>query len=303
MISVIVPNYNYAPYLPKRLDSILGQTYRDIEVILLDDASTDNSVEVMQQYCTRDGRIRHLLVNERNSGCVFKQWEKGLQLAQGELIWIAESDDWAEPTLLEELVKGFEAQKDTVLAYTTSVIEDETGKLWGESKPGTTRYFGGNDYIKRYLSFTNTIANASSALFSKAAGRKAIEGCSDYRSAGDTYFWIRVCQQGKVTEIRKGLNHFMRHSGTVTSGRVMDGTTYLEERRIHDYLRQNGLMSGWRDRCIHFDHLHHILYTNFSDGEARQRVLAAWEVGRYHTPLNLLLYSFYMAFKKKNLYF
>jgi len=303
MISVIVPNYNYAAYLPKRLESILAQSYRDIEVIVLDDASSDDSVKVMQCFAAQDTRITHVVENQENSGCVFKQWEKGLQLAKGDLVWIAEADDWAEPTLLEELLKSFEAHSDLVLAYTTSVIEDETGKVWGETVRGTTRYFGGNDYIKRYLSFTNTIANASSALFSRAAGLRAIAECDTFRSAGDTYFWIKVCQQGRVAEVRKGLNHFLRHSGTVTSGSVAGGITYLEELRIHRYLQEQGLMSAVRDRWVHFDHLHHILYTNFSDGEARQHVMAAWEVGRYHTPFNLLLYRIYIFFKRRNIFF
>lgn len=96
LVSVIVPNYNHAPYLKERLDSIYQQTYQNIEVILLDDFSSDNSVEVLKQYARKYPHNTRLIVNEENSGKVFRQWNKGLSLAKGELIWIAESDDYCD---------------------------------------------------------------------------------------------------------------------------------------------------------------------------------------------------------------
>src|SRR5262245_50376289 len=102
-VTVITPNYNHARYLPQRLDSILAQTFADFELIILDDASTDNSREVIQAYAARDPRIT-AIVNPVNNGSTFKQWNLGLGRARGEYVWFAESDDYAEPTLLEALV-------------------------------------------------------------------------------------------------------------------------------------------------------------------------------------------------------
>ena len=99
-VSVIVPNYNYARYLKARIDSILNQTFQDFELILLDDCSTDNSAEVLEGYRTHP-LVAHLVVNTQNTGSPFAQWFRGIGLAQGEYIWIAESDDLAEPTFLE----------------------------------------------------------------------------------------------------------------------------------------------------------------------------------------------------------
>ena len=73
-VSVVVPNFNYARYLPQRIESVLNQTFTDFEVILLDDASTDNSVEVMRQYAETDNRISRIEVNATNSGSPFLQW-------------------------------------------------------------------------------------------------------------------------------------------------------------------------------------------------------------------------------------
>lgn len=95
-VSIIVPNYNHSKYLNQRLDSILNQTYQDFEVILLDDVSSDNSVEILQAY-SKHPKVSHLIVNEQNSGNTFKQWQKGIALAKGTFVWIAESDDFCEP--------------------------------------------------------------------------------------------------------------------------------------------------------------------------------------------------------------
>jgi glycosyltransferase involved in cell wall biosynthesis len=104
-VSVAVPNYNHARFLRQRLDTILAQTYQDFELILLDDCSTDESRTILEQYAG-DPRAR-LEFNEVNSGSTFKQWNKGVRLAQGKYVWIAESDDYSDARFLERLVSLF----------------------------------------------------------------------------------------------------------------------------------------------------------------------------------------------------
>src|SRR5215469_3489317 len=101
-ISIIVPNYNHARFLRQRIDTILAQTFQDFEVILLDDGSTDASRSILREY-TSDPRVQ-LECNDINSGSTFKQWYKGVRLAHGRYVWIAESDDYADEQLLETLV-------------------------------------------------------------------------------------------------------------------------------------------------------------------------------------------------------
>ena len=78
-VSVIVPNYNHAPYLSERLDSILGQTYNDLELLILDDASTDDSCRILTRYHSKP-RVQ-IIVNPVNSGAAFPQWNRGIHLA------------------------------------------------------------------------------------------------------------------------------------------------------------------------------------------------------------------------------
>ena len=128
LISVIVPNYNHARYLRKRLDSITYQSYSNIEIILLDDASTDDSREILADYAANDSRI-HCHYNEKNSGSPFRQWQKGIDLACGKYIWIAESDDFADLNFLETLVQKLEKNPTVGLAYCSSWQVDESDRV------------------------------------------------------------------------------------------------------------------------------------------------------------------------------
>jgi glycosyltransferase involved in cell wall biosynthesis len=103
LLAVIIPNYNHAPYLEQRIESVLKQTFQDMEVIILDDCSTDNSKNIIERYRNHP-KVSTVLYNKVNSGNTFKQWKKGIEQARGTWIWIAESDDWCEPTFLEEVL-------------------------------------------------------------------------------------------------------------------------------------------------------------------------------------------------------
>ncbi|MFM7595916.1 MAG: glycosyltransferase family 2 protein [Flavobacteriales bacterium] len=100
LVSVIIPNYNHAPFLKERIDSVLNQSYSHVEVILLDDCSSDNSREIIEEY-RRNEKVKHIVYNQKNSGNTFIQWQKGVELALGEWVWIAESDDRAHPDLFQ----------------------------------------------------------------------------------------------------------------------------------------------------------------------------------------------------------
>src|ERR1039457_6122850 len=130
-VSIVVPNYNHARYLRRRVESVLRQTFQDFEVILLDDCSPDDSRSILQEYAD-DPRIR-IEFNEVNSGSPFKQWNKGVRLAQGSYVWIAESDDYADERLLERLVAVLEKEPEAAFAYCRSWLVSADDRLDGFS--------------------------------------------------------------------------------------------------------------------------------------------------------------------------
>ena len=153
-VSVIVPNYNHASYLKQRIDSILNQTFQDFEVIILDDCSTDNSLEVLSHYKNHN-KVSHCVFNDTNSGNPFKQWDKGIQLAKGEWIWIAESDDWAEPEFLETINTHLRNCNNCGLIYTSSRLVDAEGCIRfsnSNNNDGSIKVYNGEKFIAEKLS-------------------------------------------------------------------------------------------------------------------------------------------------------
>ena len=99
-VSILVPIYNTSKYLPECLDSLLGQTLKDIEIVCINDGSTDNSPDIIREYQKRDSRVK--LVDKANSG-YGDSMNKGIEHATGEYIGICESDDFASPDMFETL--------------------------------------------------------------------------------------------------------------------------------------------------------------------------------------------------------
>lgn len=106
-VSIIIPIYNTAKYLPACLNSVLKQTHQNLEVILIDDGSTDNSSQIAQQYAKQDARIQ--IITQKNSGQSAAR-NKGLSIATGTFVSFVDSDDQVKPTFISELLSSFNEQ-------------------------------------------------------------------------------------------------------------------------------------------------------------------------------------------------
>ena len=242
-VSVIVPNYNHAPFLRQRIDSILNQTYQDFELIILDDCSTDNSKEMIEQYRNHP-KVSQVVYNTENSGSTFKQWNKGIELAQGEYIWVAESDDWCEPTLLETLVPPLEMDKNVVIGYVQSyyIVDDITIK-WVSSEASLEKIVDGHFFLKRHLLYSKPIFNASMAIFRKSVFYQIDNSYSNYKFCGDWFFWGVVATCGNVFISGKALNYFRNHAGDVSTKSYNTGLNYLEEIEVLQWFSNKRLIN------------------------------------------------------------
>ncbi|GGW48461.1 glycoside hydrolase family 99-like domain-containing protein [Alishewanella tabrizica] len=228
-VSVAVPNYNYAKYIVSRLDSIVKQTFPLYELIVLDDVSSDNSVEVITEYLQSCQIPYRLVVNEQNSGSVFKQWQKGAELAKGEYLWIAEADDLAEPKFVETLIKFF-ADPEVVLAYSQSKQIDQDGNLLANDYLAYTDDIGdywredyvisGEEEIKRALCIKNTIPNVSSVLLKRDVFCSVLVNNKDkinsFKVAGDWFIYSKVIFESKIAFCSESFNKHRRHLNSVT---------------------------------------------------------------------------------------
>jgi glycosyltransferase involved in cell wall biosynthesis len=224
LISVVIPNYNHAKYLVQRIESVLNQTYQDFEVIILDDCSSDNSREIIEQY-KEHPKVKHIIYNGQNSGSTFKQWNKGFNLAKGEWIWIAESDDKAKPDFLEKLVPNINSDPDLGIVYCESFKvneEDEITGSWRDYSLALDKYLFHKDfkmkglhYIERFLVHRNTIPNASAVLINKKC-YLAVEGVDEnIRNCSDWLLWLKILLISNVYYVAQPLNYFRYHEKSV----------------------------------------------------------------------------------------
>lgn len=120
LISVIIPIYNLSEYLSKSIESVLAQTYKNFEIIAVDDGSIDNSGELLKEYAKRDGRVKP--ISKKNGG-VSSARNLGIEKSAGEYIFFLDGDDWLEPNALEKLCES--AYKfDIIQAAYVNIYED-----------------------------------------------------------------------------------------------------------------------------------------------------------------------------------
>ena len=244
-LSIVVPNYNHEAYLAARLESIFAQTMQDFELIYLDDASTDNSQGIAESFAG-DDRMR-MFRNSENSGNPFVQWNRGVREARGEYVWIAESDDLAEPGLAEGLMAVLDEHPRASFAYCRSQPIDEQGKplpddlVW--SDPVEAAHWeedyceDGREEIARFMVVRSTVPNASAVLFRRQLYVDCGGAPLDFRYAGDWVTWLKLALRGDVAWVNQTWNYHRKHPNTVTSSSALDGRWAEEGYRVLAFLQ------------------------------------------------------------------
>ena len=243
-VSVIIPNFNHARFLRRRIESVLHQTYQDFELILLDDCSTDDSRSVISEY-SDDARVRTHF-NEKNSGSTFKQWNKGVRLARGEYVWIAESDDYAGERLLEKLVGVLATERTATFAYCRSnrILEnDQQDGFWdfylADRDPlrwASDFRSDGREECQQYFVHSNPVANASGVVFRKSVYERVGGADESLRLCGDWKLWAAMALEGTVAYLGEPLNYFRSHSANISSVSRHGGLNIAESLEVVNWI-------------------------------------------------------------------
>lgn len=230
VVSVVIPNFNYAHYLKRRLDTVLSQTFQDFEIILIDDASTDNSMDVLESY-RREPKLR-IIANKTNSGNLFKNWNAGVKISRGEYIWIAEADDYADRRFLELLLDRIRQDPRIGLAYCQSLKVDEAERIQGSMQEYTSDLDknrwkhdfknNGQSECLQYLIFKNTIPNASAVLFRREVYVRAGYARESVYYGNDWLTWVSMLVDSDIIFLAEPLNYYREHKQSVR--RQMDMT-------------------------------------------------------------------------------
>jgi glycosyltransferase involved in cell wall biosynthesis len=209
MLSVTVLNYNYAHYLPQCLDSILRQTWTDFELLLINDCSTDNSLEVIQPYLA-DPRVR-LVNHEQNKGYIASLIE-GSEMSRGKYITVISADDYCvSDRAFESLLQLMDADAGVAFAYSANgVYTDDGSQLYIQRQYPDSFVHPGVEQYRDLLLRGNNILH--SGVFIRATAYRAIGGYEPTaRFACDTVMWLMLCSQGKVAYSADELYAYRQH--------------------------------------------------------------------------------------------
>lgn len=248
-ISVIVPNYNHSRFLQQRMESIVNQTFANLEIILLDDCSTDDSLMVLSEWA-KHPKVSSLFVNNANSGHPIRQWKRGIEAARGDWIWIAESDDFSSTEFLTNMMRFATDNPACGLIYCQSHDTDVHGSnissrldYTKEFEPNIWRQnfdLSGSEFLGRYMKVKNVIPNSGAVLFRRElAGHTMFdEVLMRMRMASDWLFWTRLASHTEIGFLAEHLNYFRTHERTtrVHDSREKVVQRLFEEKWIRDEL-------------------------------------------------------------------
>lgn len=230
LVSVCIPAYNNAAYIKETIDSILNQTYQNIELIIADDQSKDNTVEVIKSI--KDDRIR-LYENEKNLG-MSGNWNHCLKLCQGEFIKLICADDMLAKDAIEKEAKALIENPEVVMAESDTRFVDLNGKFKGTYRRYHTKGITDGKKIARAGFFSQNYFGAPLAnMFRRSVLDKVHGFDTNYYYILDYDLWIRIACLGKVYIIHEPLN-FFRVRNDSNTGEVMAGgkkEAYVSEHR------------------------------------------------------------------------
>lgn len=212
-VSVVILTYNGEEFLEKRLDSIIGQTLNPLEILILDDASTDRSVDIVREKL-KDCRIPYrILINNENEGCG-SQLIRGIHEAKGDFIWFAEQDDHCTNNFIEALSAMATENEEINLIYGKNIYVDATyGEVYRDEIPAYCQL--GSEVIGRYMSVTNGILSLSGTFFRKTA----LDGIDEHvHSLKVFYDWLMnayALREGFICYVPEACNYFYRHADSI----------------------------------------------------------------------------------------
>lgn len=240
--SIIIPNYNHLPYLEKRINSILSQSISDYLCFILDDNSFDGSIPKIIDLIKDDSRF-FTDFNDINSGSTFAQWNKGISLTQNNLIWIAESDDYADYSFIEKVASPLLKDDSIVLSFCQSYCVDKYNNLlgyWNGYISNDQKHFfekdfimDGKEFINRFLIHNNVIPNASAVMFRKDIYDEIGGADPSLKTNGDWLVWLKMLCHGKVAFIAEPLNYFRIHDESVI-GKLRTNSSDIKYQEQYD---------------------------------------------------------------------
>lgn len=230
LVSILIPNYNYARYLPECLDSVLSQTYNNIECVISDNASTDNSWEIIESYrekFKKRGYIFKTFHNEKNMGSSFN-CRQCKDNSTGDYTYYLCSDDSIEPTLIERAMKIFARSDEIGLVIFNRNDMDENG-----TKKESIPFYNESCIIpgeaQAAVFMMAGVAVLSQCIYKKSKAKMITDLDKKVRFVGDWYLNFRMCMVSDVAYIKEPLYNYRQHGESEASVSIDSMLAIFEE--------------------------------------------------------------------------
>lgn len=210
VVSVCIPTYNYAEFLGRAVQSVLDQSFAEFELLVYDDASTDNTVDVMQPFLA-DPRVK-LVVNEQNQG-LFGNFNLAASESRGRYVKYLCADDWLDERFLARTVPLLEADADLSFATTAHWHADENGRLTAEQYGpfGDDQRVDGGFVARQLAQWGNVVGMPTNTLIR----RELLERCggfdADYAPSADVQLWLKLLAEGDMGWVNEKLCYWRIH--------------------------------------------------------------------------------------------
>lgn len=286
LVSVIVPVYNVEACLPKCVDSILKQSYQNLEILLVDDGSPDNCGSICDRYAGMDTRIR--VIHKENGGLSSAR-NTGLAVATGECIGFVDSDDWIEPDMYARMVSLLEAYDAQMVCAGRYDVDETTGAKTVGLCPAKEECITGEELAGRIFLWAGCDSSACDKLYRRELlqGFRYPEGkvCEDVPV---TYRLALKAQRAVLCD--KPLYNYFHRTGSISKGFVISEKTFHYSRHtaeIYPYIQENYPAIAPQARYLRVHSLYHILLLlSQSDPETRRKFSqeyshARWELAKH----------------------
>jgi len=216
-VSICIPTYNYAKYIAECIESVISQTYKDFELIIVDNCSVDNTEEIVKSYISSSNKVKYFC-NTENIGMT-ANWNRCLELASGEYVKILCADDLLMPQCLQETMEVLNNNKNIVLLATARLLVDEN-----LTPSGSLRYSNslelevGCNVIKKCLIYGNQIGEPSSVVFKRESSSRGFS--SKYTQLTDLEMWFYILEQGDFYFLNEELCMFRQHKNQETKSNI-----------------------------------------------------------------------------------
>ena len=204
LVSIIMPSYNTGRFIKETIESVLAQSYPVWELIIVDDCSTDNTDDVVNQYLA-DERI-HYIKNDTNSGAAVSR-NRALRGAKGKWIAFLDSDDLWEPDKLQKQI-SFMRDNGYHFSYTNYIEIDEESKANGKSVTGPKRISKHGMYNYCWMGCLTVMYDADTVGLIQIA---------DIKKNNDYAMWLKVCKKANCYLLNKTLARYRKRSGSISN--------------------------------------------------------------------------------------